>query len=33
LQFFNFSVVGLFIPLPFVLMILSIVLWYRRRHA
>jgi len=32
-QFFNFSLIGLFIPLPFVLMILSIVLWYRRRHA
>jgi ABC-type uncharacterized transport system involved in gliding motility auxiliary subunit len=32
-QFFNFSLIGLFIPLPFALMILSIVLWYRRRHA
>ena len=32
-QFFNFSLIGLFIPLPFVMMILSIVLWYRRRHA
>lgn len=32
-QFFKFTVVGLFFPLPFVFMILSIVLWYRRRHA
>ncbi len=32
-QFFKFSLVGLFIPLPIVLMILSLVLWYRRRHA
>ncbi len=32
-QFFKFTVVGLFFPLPFVFMILSLVLWYRRRHA
>lgn len=32
-QFFKFTVVGLFLPMPFVFMILSIVLWYRRRHA
>jgi ABC-type uncharacterized transport system involved in gliding motility auxiliary subunit len=32
-QFFKFTLVGIFIPLPFVLMILSMVLWYRRRHA
>jgi ABC-type uncharacterized transport system involved in gliding motility auxiliary subunit len=32
-QFFKFTVVGFFFPLPFVFMILSIVLWYRRRHA
>ena len=32
-QFFKFSLVGLFIPMPIALMILSIVLWYRRRHA
>jgi ABC-type uncharacterized transport system involved in gliding motility auxiliary subunit len=32
-QFFRFVVVGIFLPLPFVFMILSIVLWYRRRHA
>jgi ABC-type uncharacterized transport system involved in gliding motility auxiliary subunit len=32
-QFFNFSLIGLFIPMPFVLMIFSMVLWYRRRHA
>lgn len=32
-QFFKFSVVGLFLPMPFVFLILSIVLWYRRRHA
>lgn len=32
-QFFKFTVVGLFLPLPIVFMILSIVLWYKRRHA
>ncbi|MEK6627920.1 MAG: Gldg family protein [Bdellovibrionota bacterium] len=32
-QFFKFTVVGLFFPLPFIFMIMSIVLWYRRRHA
>lgn len=32
-QFFKFIVVGLFLPLPFVFMIVSLVLWYRRRHA
>ena len=32
-QFFKFAVVGLFVPLPIIFMILSIVLWYRRRHA
>lgn len=32
-QFFKFTVVGIFLPLPVVFMILSIVLWYRRRHA
>ena len=32
-QFFKFALVGLFIPLPVIFMILSIVLWYRRRHA
>jgi len=32
-QFFKFTVVGLFFPLPFVFMIISITLWYRRRHA
>ena len=32
-QFFKFVVVGLFFPLPFVFMLVSIVLWYRRRHA
>ncbi|MBY0452226.1 MAG: GldG family protein, partial [Bdellovibrionaceae bacterium] len=32
-QFFKFTLVGLFIPLPIALMILSLVLWYRRRHA
>lgn len=31
-QFFKFTVVGLFFPLPFVFMILSLVLWHRRRH-
>lgn len=32
-QFFKFVVAGLFLPLPFVFMIISLVLWYRRRHA
>ncbi len=32
-QFFKFTLVGLFIPLPIAMMILSLVLWYRRRHA
>ncbi len=32
-QFFKFTVVGLFLPLPFAFMILSLVMWYRRRHA
>lgn len=32
-QFFKFIVVGVFLPLPFVFMIISLVLWYRRRHA
>ncbi len=32
-QFFKFTVAGIFFPLPFVFMTLSIVLWYRRRHA
>lgn len=32
-QFFKFTLIGLFIPLPIALMILSMVLWYRRRHA
>jgi ABC-type uncharacterized transport system involved in gliding motility auxiliary subunit len=32
-QFFKFIVAGIFLPLPFVFMIISLVLWYRRRHA
>lgn len=32
-QFFQFTVVGIFLPLPFLFMILSAALWYRRRHA
>jgi ABC-type uncharacterized transport system involved in gliding motility auxiliary subunit len=32
-QFFKFTVVGIFFPLPFLFMIISLVLWYRRRHA
>ncbi len=32
-QFFKFIVVGIFFPLPFVFMILSLVLWHKRRHA
>lgn len=32
-QFFKFVVIGLFLPLPFVFMVISLVLWYRRRHA
>lgn len=32
-QFFKFVVVGIFFPMPFVFMIFSIILWYKRRHA
>ena len=32
-QFFKFVVVGVFLPLPFLFMILALVLWYKRRHA
>lgn len=32
-QFFRFTIIGIFLPLPFVFMIISAVLWYRRRHA
>lgn len=32
-QFFKFTVVGLFLPLPFLFMIIALVLWYKRRHA
>lgn len=32
-QFFKFTVVGLFFPMPFVFAIISAVLWYKRRHA
>lgn len=32
-QFFKFVVIGLFLPLPFVFMFVSLILWYRRRHA
>lgn len=32
-QFFKFTVVGIFFPLPFVFMIFSFALWYKRRHA
>lgn len=32
-QFFKFTVVGIFFPLPFIFMILSLVLWHKRRHA
>lgn len=32
-QFFKFVVAGIFFPLPVLLMIISLVLWLRRRHA
>ncbi|MBC7420159.1 MAG: GldG family protein [Bdellovibrio sp.] len=32
-QFFKFTVLGIFFPLPIVLMIISLVLWFKRRHA
>ncbi len=32
-QYFKFVVVGLFFPLPILFMMVSLVLWYRRRHA
>ena len=32
-QFFKFVVMGLFLPLPFVFLVMSIVLWLKRRHA
>jgi ABC-type uncharacterized transport system involved in gliding motility auxiliary subunit len=32
-QFFKFVVVGLFFPLPLIFMLISLVLWFRRRHA
>ena len=32
-QFFKFTVLGIFVPLPFVFMLISLVLWFKRRHA
>lgn len=32
-QFYKFIVVGLFIPLPFIFLIISAVLWFRRKNA
>lgn len=32
-QFMKFVIIGIFLPIPLVFMVLSIVLWYRRRHA
>lgn len=32
-QFFKFTVFGIFVPLPFVFMMISLVLWFKRRHA
>ncbi len=32
-QFFKFTVLGIFFPLPILLMIISLVLWFKRRHA
>ncbi len=32
-QFFRFTVLGIFLPLPFLFMIISLVLWFKRRHA
>ena len=32
-QFFKFVVLGLFLPLPFVFLLVSLMLWFKRRHA
>lgn len=32
-QFFKFMVIGLFLPIPFVFLIIGIILWMKRRHA
>lgn len=32
-QFYKFVVVGLFLPIPFVFLLISLVMWLRRRHA
>ncbi|MBC7742171.1 MAG: GldG family protein [Bdellovibrionaceae bacterium] len=32
-QFYKFTVLGIFLPLPFLLMTMSLVLWFKRRHA
>ncbi len=32
-QFYKFVVVGIFIPIPFVFLLISFVIWMRRRHA
>ncbi len=32
-QFYKFVVVGLFLPIPFIFLLISFVMWLRRRHA
>lgn len=32
-QFYKFVVVGLFLPIPFIFLLISLVMWLRRRHA
>ncbi len=32
-QFFKFVVLGLFLPLPFLFLLVSLMLWFKRRHA
>lgn len=32
-QYYKFIVVGLFLPIPFIFLIISFVMWLRRRHA
>ncbi len=32
-QFYKFVVVGVFLPIPFIFLLMSLVIWLRRRHA
>lgn len=32
-QYFKFIVVGIFIPIPFIFLVISLIIWLRRRHA